>query len=231
MLSQKSLFQRKTKRKTTWSIRFLILSLLLSVFIYNYSIWCKAVGWFLVCEFNDLQADTILIENFDDNYLLFEKAAELISQEKSKFAIVFVKANETNPDRLELVNKGFAEVMIRTSGIRNVELMPIEEIEPIAFNAALQVRKSLMERGNIKSVIIVTSGFRSKRTYMIYKHLFEKIGITASCLPVWGNRRPENWIFSWHGVQDVFLQYIKYFYYLILIQKDLFEQGEYNIEK
>jgi hypothetical protein len=209
--------------KRTWIAGLLIISALLGVFIASERIWSNYVGEFLACENSMLQADAILVENLDDDYLLFEKAAELIKEQKAKFAIVLVAGNARNLDKFEKVQKGFADVMINTSGLSDVELLPIEQNEPITLNAGIQVAKRIKIKNDIRSVLVIASGFRSKRTDLVYKLLLNRIGVTVSCLPVWGNRRPDNWTSSLHGIQDVLLQYIKLFYYQLIIRNSNYE--------
>jgi hypothetical protein len=98
-----------------------------------------------------------------------------------------------------------------------VELLPIREIEPITLNAALQVGDFLQSYPNIRSVLVVTDGFRSRRTQMIYNHVLGKLGVEVHTCPVWGTKRPENWTATWHGIQTVVLQYLKLCYYAIFI--------------
>ena len=76
----------------------------------------------LVCESGKAEADIVVVENLESDYLLFEEASDLINQGKARLAIVLVQSDGKNPNELELVPQGIAEVMIRVARLRNAAL-------------------------------------------------------------------------------------------------------------
>lgn len=106
--------------------------------------------------------------------------------------------------------------MIRVAGIETAEIIPIKQEEPITLNAARQVG-DFLKGTNVKTVLILTSGFKSKRIHLIFKKVLGEVGIDAYCLPVWGSRTPENWATNWHRIQEVFLQVVKLGYYRLCV--------------
>ena len=70
---------------------------------------------------------------------------------------------------------GFLQVMCRVAGIHDPEVLPIEESEPITLNVARQVRDYLVAH-EVRSARVVTSGFRSERTFLIYRSVLEPGG-------------------------------------------------------
>lgn len=102
--------------------------------------------------------------------------------------------------------------MIEVACLDRVWLLPIEESEPITLNTARQV-SAFLQGTDVRSVLILTSGFKSKRISFIFSTILEQAGIATYCLPVWGAYGPENWTISWHGIQEVFLQRVKLGYY------------------
>ncbi|HEX9285179.1 MAG TPA: hypothetical protein VF879_05870 [Nitrospirales bacterium] len=146
----------------------------------------------------------MLVENFDPHYLPFERAAELRRAGVASRVLVPTQAN--------IVSKGIAELMTRLAGIPNPEIIQVREIEPISLNLAYQIRDFLVKE-QLRSVIIVTAGFRSKRSSLVYHAVLDPYGIKVRCLPVFGNITPENWTGTWHGIQDVTQQFLKLQYY------------------
>ena len=82
---------------------------------------------------------------------------------------------------------GIAEVMARISRIGAIEIVPIREVEPISLNAARDVQRFL-EREHIRSVIVVTPLFRSRRSALVYAATLGRAGIAVRCEPVQGSR-------------------------------------------
>ena len=64
---------RKESLKTTWLLRIMIAAGSLLVLW----LWFAGAGQQLVCREQVTAADALLIDNFDPDYLLFERAAEL----------------------------------------------------------------------------------------------------------------------------------------------------------
>jgi len=214
---RRCLIYRTTTYKTTWKLRLAILSLVLILAMTTRGWWGPAIGWGLVTDSGFCEPDLILIDNLDIDYLLFEKAEELMKHCGAATVLVPVTASGQDPERPGLVPRGIAEVMIRVAHLESTELLPIREIEPITLNAARQVGEFLKSRPDVHSVLIVTGGFKSKRMQLIFSSVLGQMGVVAYCFPVWGTKRPENWTASWHGVQEVLLQYLKLAYYRALV--------------
>src|SRR5438105_1857329 len=114
----------------------------------------------LTCAESIAPSDAILIENFDPNYLLFERAEALERAGLAPTALVPVEASA--PNTANLVSSGIAEVMAHYARLRAWRTIPIGFAEPISLNAALQIRRRLVDDG-IRPVVVVTPGFRSRR--------------------------------------------------------------------
>lgn len=170
-------------------------------------IWIPAIGRSLVCEEQQGVVQAILVDNLDTNYGLFERAARL-QREGSRIRILVLTAS-ANPDA---VVDGVVEIMARAAQVHNWETVKIGETEPISLNAAMQVR-SLLVREDIRSVALVTPGFRSRRSSLAYRAVLSRAGIAVVCVPVLGQRGVETWMETWHGIQEVALQFLKLQYY------------------
>jgi hypothetical protein len=177
--------------------------------------WIPGIGRSLVCNEGRGAADAILVDNYDVNYLLFQRAAALQRAGLSPRFLVPADAS-SDPEEPNLVAKDIVDVMTQVARLQHLEIIPIRASEPISLNAAYQIREFLTGQ-HIKSVIVVTPGFRSRRSELVYQAVFSQSGISVSCVPVFGTRVPENWTKTWHGIQDVTQQLIKLLYYRIYV--------------
>jgi len=173
-------------------------------------IWTSAIARSLVCAQDVAPSDLILIENYDPNYLLFERAAALQKDRIAPRALVPVQAWPQDSGTPNYISQTIAEVMARHARMAAWEILPISEVEPISVNAAFQIRQYLL-RENVKSLIVVTSGFRSQRSSLIYRTVLA--GVQVRCDPVFGRVTPERWGNSWHGIQGVTEEFVKLLYY------------------
>lgn len=207
---------REVRYRATRKLRLLATVLLLALLVVTRPWWAPSLGQSLVCSMPTEKPDLILIDNLDTNYLLFEKARDLAREGRDAPVLVPVSASGKNPEMSNPVSREFAEVMIRLARIEKVEILPVKHEEPITLNTARQVSERLTGRG-VKSLLILTSGFKSKRIHLIFSHVLSQTGIETYCLPVWGSHRPENWAETWHGAQEVFLQLVKLGYYWLWV--------------
>jgi hypothetical protein len=207
---QRLFFYRKESLRTTWTLRLsVVLFLVLGVWATR-SFWTLKPGQSLVCQEQFGHSDALLLENFDPDYLVFERAAALQRKGIAEKAFIPVVAGDS--EMLNTVWAGFAEVMIRIAHLTNTEVIPVVETEPISLNAADQIRDFLVKE-HISSVIVVTPGFRSRRSLLVYSTVLSHAGVAVGCVPVFGLNSVNNWTSTWHGVQDVALQFLKLQYY------------------
>jgi hypothetical protein len=199
---------RKQVLKTTWKLRLLIVIVLVAAVVVPHAFWARKIGQSLVCKEQVGSSDALLIENFDINYLIFERAAALQRAGVSAKAFVPIGADTDSNE----VSRQFVEVMARTAKLEKFETIPIQEKEPISRNAAEQIR-DFLTREHIKSVVVLSPGFRSRRSEMVYKAVLEPAGIRVGCLAVFGMKTTLNWSSTWHGIQEVGLQFLKLQYY------------------
>ena len=204
-------FYRRVCLKTTWKLRVGALVLAILAVAATREFWIAHVGRSLVCAQELAPSDIILIENFDPNYVLFERAAQLEKAGLAPRTMVPVQAAR-DPALANPIFKGFAEVMAREARLNAWDIIPIQEIEPISLNAAMQIRKRL-DQEQVKSLIMVTGGFRSRRTSLIYGRVLADAGIQVRCEPVFGNAKPGHWTDTWHGVQEIAEEFGKLQYY------------------
>ena len=210
-------FYRKEVLKTTWTLRLLVLASVLLLPWITRGLWAGAVAKGLLCEEqgSGTGVDAIVVENFDVNYLVFERASELKRKGLTARVLVPVQAapDTGEPD---LVFGQIAELMGRTARIGELTMIPVREAEPISLNTAYRVRDFLRKEG-IRSVALVAPAFRSRRSAMIYGTVLAPAGISMRCFPVFGEQTPESWLDTWHGVEQILEQYVKLEYYRLFI--------------
>jgi hypothetical protein len=200
--------------RTLWKFRALIvLAFILSVIAAHEPLasWAAAS---LVCKEKIGPVDALLIEDFDHEYLLYERARLLGNAGISNRVLVHVRSD--SPGNPNAVAKGFVGVMTQIARLQNAEIVPVREIEPITLNVASQMR-TFLEKEDIRSVALVTSGFRSKRSSLIYDRVMADTGIDVHCVPVFGRGGLSNWTDTWHGIQNVAEQFSKLQYYRLFV--------------
>jgi hypothetical protein len=177
--------------------------------------WTGQIARSLTCPESIASSDAMLIENFDPNYLLFERAAALEKDGLAPLTLVPVETshemNVANP-----VSIGIADVMARQARLRRWRVVLISLTEPISLNAALQIRPQLRADG-ITSVTVITPRFRSRRSLLVYGTTFAAYGIAVRCIPVPGQLSTEHWTETWHGIQQVIEEFIKLQYYRLYV--------------
>jgi hypothetical protein len=224
---RRHLFYRKECIRTTWKFRIGVLVILVVLGVVTRDFWVAEVGRSLVCARHVTPSDILLIENFDPTYVLFERAEELQRAGLAQRVLVPIQALR-EAGIPNLVSKDFADVMARHARIPAWDTVPIAEIEPITLNAAFQLRERLIQQ-QVKSVTVVTSAFRSRRSALVYGTVFGRAGILVRCEPVNGPGLVEHWTASWHEIQTVVEEFLKlqyYRFYVIPILSRTADQAE-----
>ena len=202
---------RREQLKTTWKFRALFLTVIgVGVWLTS-GWWTVAVARSLVCESNAASSDVILIENLDPDYLPFEEATRLRRAGLASRVIIPIKfdAKTLQPN---MVSLGTANLMASIAHLGSFEIVPMKEIEPISLNVARDVLR-FAQRENVRSVLVVSPYFRSRRTSIIYTATLGPAGISVRCNPVRGSQGDAIWIRSGHGIQNVAEQWLKLQYY------------------
>jgi len=177
--------------------------------------WTVQIAQSLVCGEDVEPSDAMLIENFDPNYLLFERAEALERAGVARRTFVPVEASP-DPTVANPVSVGVAGVMAHQARLRMWTAIPITHTEPISLNAAMQIRQRLgIER--VRSVVVVAPALRSRRSALVYRAMLGPANIVVHCAPVFGASSPETWTETWHGVQEVIEEVVKLQYYRLYV--------------
>jgi hypothetical protein len=206
---------RTEHTRTTWKFRFGLVALVAVAAWLTRGWWTVAIASSLVCNPNIARSDAILVENFDPAYLLFERATELRSAGFAARVLVPVVTGSDNssPNAIAL---GTTELIASAAHLGPFEIVPIREVEPISLNAARDILR-FIEREHIRSVIVLSPIFRSRRSALVYGATLGRAGITIRCEGVQGIYGVDTWPETWHSIQDVVEQWIKLQYYRIYV--------------
>jgi len=174
--------------------------------------WVLRIGQSLVCAEEMRPSDILLVEDFAvSDYRVFERAAALHQAGLAARVLILTEASR-EPERANAVSQGIAELKARMARLPHPEILPIWIHEPISLNAAYQIR-DFLSKEHLKSVLVVTEGFRSQRSALVYHAVLDPAGIKVSCMPVFGQKTPNNWTVTWHGIQEVTEQFLKLQFY------------------
>jgi hypothetical protein len=201
---------KKQVTVTTWRFRLLVLAAVTAVLYFSYPRGLIAIGNLLLHEEPLKPAELILLENFNPEYAVFEEARKLVGAGYASRVLIPVRCDDGTgqPDPIE---EGIVKVMIQAAGMRQFEILPLRHTEPVSLNAARQIL-AFLERRGIRSVLVVSPGFRSARSYLVYDRVLTPRGIRVECVAAGGP--PVNaWWRTFHGIQDTALELIKLLYY------------------
>jgi hypothetical protein len=200
---------------TSWALRTGIVALAVLVLVVTRGFWAAQIALSLVWSDTPVKSDVILIENFDPNYLVFERAAALEEAGVAPTAFVPVQAS-SGPGATNPVSVGIAEVMARQARLGRWNVVPINETEPISLNAAAQIRDHLSTH-QVRSLLVVAPAFRSRRSCLVYRAVLGPAGTQVHCVAVFGRITPDTWTETWHGLQEIVQEFIKLQYYRLWV--------------
>jgi len=211
-------FVYRTERlRTTWKFRLTIVGLISISLWLTHDVWTDAVDRSLTCEGNAARSDAIIVDNFDVEFLLFERATKLRAAAFADRVIVPIRTgiNNTQPEAVALAT---TRLMADIARVGEIEIVPMREIEPISLNAAQDVLR-FVQHEHIRSVILVSPHLRSRRSMLIYQAILGTNGVTVRCEPVRGSTA--RWTSTWHGIENVAEQWLKLQYYRIYVLPSL----------
>src|SRR5262245_65662661 len=103
---------RSEHTRTTWKLRVVFVLLVVVATWLTSGWWTVAIGRGLVCEANGAPSDAILVENFDPDYLVFERATQLRRSGLAPRVLVPINTDSDGAD-VNAVSLGIAEVMAK----------------------------------------------------------------------------------------------------------------------
>ena len=209
------LVYRTEVTRTTWKLRIGVLLFVLLVLRLTSAWWTAAIARSLICDASVAPSDAILVETFDFDYLHFERAADLRRAGLAARVLVPLQADPATREP-KAITVAVTELMAARSGLGTFEIVPVRDVEPITLNATRDVQRFL-EHEHIRSLIVVTSLLRSRRSALVYAATLGAAGITVRYQTVPAEFDLNTWARSWHGIQDVLQQWIKLQYYRLYV--------------
>jgi hypothetical protein len=203
---------RKEVVKTTWIFKAALIVAAVGGAYLTEPLWADWVAESLVCQNAERleRADAILIDYLDPDLSMFGRASQLQAIGLSAKVIAPVDVDPATGS-ISTVAQAVIDVQARQARIDHLTTVPASDAEPYSLNTAFHIRQFAKEN-RIASVILVTPAFRSKRSMMIYAAVLAPAGVSIQCAPVF-RRSVREWTHTWHGIQDVALQFIKLQYY------------------
>jgi hypothetical protein len=212
---RRHVFYRSEHVRTTWKFRLGLTGLVILLAWVTSGWWTAAIARGLICERDVAPSDAILVDNFDPDYRLFERAARLRRSGIAPRVLIPVPADEHTLEASP-VARAITQLLVDLSRVGPVEMVPVRAIEPISLNAAIDLRTFLVAH-NIRSVVVVSPLFRSRRSDLVYDAVLERRGIVVRCEAVEEARDIRSWTNTWHGMQDVVEQWAKLQYYKLWV--------------
>lgn len=180
-----------------------------------------ALPRFLIVRDEPMRADAMIILNLqtarlDHGVGLFKKglARKLIVMPGEGLKRPFVKILGVELRVLDIY-KMVIEYLVR-SGIDREAIIYEETLVQSTYEEA-EVAKKVCDQHGFKSLLVVTSGFHSRRTmYAFRKVLDGRVALKSLPVPLENeNFRLEGWIGRENEVLYVINEYIKYFFYIL----------------
>jgi uncharacterized SAM-binding protein YcdF (DUF218 family) len=208
----------KRKSKWIWSGIFLsIFLMLIIVFLFHAAILSHA-GKFMAPE-GDYEADVAILE--DSEYVptgMMVQGLNLLSSGKVKRLVIIVhriaplqRPYGLNADYANIVRKEMQNHGLKESDFKIIET-PI--INPVTLTAA-SITLDALSRENVKSAILLSSGFHTRRSFLAYQFVGIPLKIKIFPTACFTEYKLDQWWESYTGVRDFGTEVLKLAYYLI----------------
>ena len=186
------------------------------VFIFRETILLKA-GKFMA-PVGDYKADIAILEGTEFiSTGAITIGMDLLSSGKVK-RIVIVLQNIAPAHRSYGINGNYPDIVkqkLKNIGLREIEfkviVVPIRH--PVTLKEAEVVLKAL-SKDNIKSAILLSPGFHTRRSYLVYQHVGIPLQIKIFPSASFTNYQLNNWWVQEPGFRDFTAELLKLGYYL-----------------
>lgn len=215
--------KQKTTWRLTWLGRFVVLFVMLAIIFMSRNIWMNAILSFITARDTATYADAILIEGWKYPQQAVLKASIQLKKSgkgKTLFFVEYLPSDKMSITDLEIPPYYHEMLDLYFKGERvepnQIERITVELKDPVTWNTAFAVMKTLSERG-YGSLIVVSPWPHSRRSCDVYTIAGKKQGIEVTCKPVEGGLRKDNWWKSHMGMALVFGEVVKRIYYMLRI--------------
>ncbi len=208
---------KNRKLKWIWGgICLFIFIITIFVFIFRETILLKA-GSFMAPA-GDYKADVAILEGAEFISIgVITSGMDLLSSGKVK-RLVIVLQNIAPAHRPYGINGNYPDIVLqklKNLGLRETEfkviVVPIRH--PVTLKEAEVVLK-ILSKENIKSAILLSPGFHTRRSYLAYQHIGIPVQIKIFPVTSFTEYQLNNWWVQEHGVRDFTVELLKLGYYL-----------------
>ena len=208
------------KGKSKWILAGICLLILLTsiiVYIFRDAILFKA-GCFMA-PVGDYHADVAIIEGSDFiSTGIVMSGVNLLSSGKVK-RLVFVLQNIAPTDRPYGINGDYADLIrqkLKNHGLKEIEftVVKVPVKYPITLNEAKVILQGL-SRENVRSAVLMSTGFHTRRSYLAYQHEGLPLQIKIFPYAYFPTYDLSNWRVKSSGVRDFEIEVLKLFYYMV----------------
>jgi hypothetical protein len=214
-LTFETFFRRKRVIRPTRTTVLTVLTFA-TIFIIPYKFWLTKAAESLVLKDNLAKSDIILIENWDYPYFSTFVSASRLQAQGFAERIIIASNDRKEKDIATVYEKAIAlyssKAGIRPGTVEEIKLMPSE---PVTLNRARQISEILKARA-IRSVILVSGYYHSKRSTLAYRRFLEPTGTRILSYPADPEEMPDQWWKSPSGIKVVSMQFLKYVLYRLL---------------
>jgi hypothetical protein len=208
---------KNRKSKCIWGgVCLFILIITIFVFIFHETILLKAGNF--MAPAGDYKADAAILEGAE--FISTGNMAngmDLLSSGKVK-RIVIVLQNIAPAHRPYGINGNYPDIVLqklKNIGLKETDskiiVVPIRH--PVTLKEAEVVLKAL-SKDHIKSAILLSPGFHTRRSYLAYQHVGIPLHIKIYPSACFTNYQLNNWWVQEPGVRDFTVELLKLGYYL-----------------
>lgn len=207
----------KNRPKWIWKGIFLFLLLtLILIFFFREPILMHA-GQFLAPQDN-YTADVAILEgnDFIDRNLVMAGMNLLASGKVKRLIVVLFRIAPShrpfalNEDYTALVKKEMEDLGLKE---RDFKIIVTHIHHPLTLVSAKGVIENISKE-NIKSAILLSPGFHTRRSYLVYQHVCNPFHIKIYPSACFNSYKLDNWWRQEGGLRDFALEFMKLVYYL-----------------
>ena len=206
--------KNKISNKIVFSIVLLVIALIF-LFCFYQTILIGA-GRYLTPEGMG-KADVVVVEGTE---LIREEAVRiglrLLSSERANRLVVVYQNSENEKIIGRPLNYNFFLIQeLENLGLKKdqIQVLEVPKEHPITLLEA-QIVLSNLSKSGVRSAILVTEGFHTRRSFWTYKKVGIPLNIKIIPYPYFINYRNETWWQQVSGVYKFVEEFLKFFYYL-----------------
>ena len=207
------------KRKSRWIWRGIFPSIFLIIIIAFFHAAILSHAGKFMAPVGDYEADVAIIEGSE--YIptgMVDQGLNLLSSGKVK-RLVIVLHRIARLHRPYGLNKGYANLVrkeLQNHGVKETDLIIIETTirNPVTLTEAGEALNAL-SRENVKSAILLSSGFHTRRSFLAYQFVGIPLQIKIFPSACFTEYELDQWWANYNGVRDFGIEICKLAYYIV----------------